>query len=51
MDENIKKYQKQCFWLLDNNDKSTENLKKTVESYNVDPKRLIYLRNLSYDEH
>ena len=38
-------------WLLNNNDKATENLIKTSESYNVDPKRLIFAEKLPYDEH
>ena len=38
-------------WLLNNNDKATNNLIKAAETNNIDPKRLIFAEKLPYDEH
>ena len=38
-------------WLLNNNDKATNNLIKAAENNNIDPKRLIFAQKLPYDEH
>ena len=38
-------------WLLNNNDKATNNLIKAAENNNINPKRLIFAQKLPYDEH
>ena len=38
-------------WLLNNNDKATNNLIKSAENNNINPKRLIFAQKLPYDEH
>ena len=47
----LKRVDNSVIWLLESNEKSSENLKKEAANRGIDPKRIIFSKALPLDEH